>query len=384
MSAIANIRLAFKPLHFMKRLGAVCLIATLAACGTSKPKPEPLEPNVPLFAVSQVWSGSIGSLGDIDLTPSVVDGNVTLATANGEIVSFDGTTGAVLWRTKLDAKLAAGVGSDGTTYAVVSKQNEVIAVSDGKEQWRYRLPASSYTAPFVAGGRVFVLTADRTLVALDAYNGALIWMRERDGEPLVLQKSGVLMAVGNVLVTGYSGRLAGVSPDTGAEFWDAVLAAPRGINDIERLVDPVGRVSRERSDVCAQAFQSAIGCVDTNRGVTRWTQRVNGSVGVHGDAAEIFSVDNSGRVQGWDRYDGKNLWMTDRLRYRNLTAPLLLGRAVVVGDDSGTLHLLSREDGSPLNRFQLNGSGITVAPVVAGNTLVTVTNNGNVYGFRPD
>lgn len=371
-------------MRLMKGLGALCLSAALAACGTAKPKPTPLEANVPLFAVSQVWSASIGSLGAIQLTPAVVGDSVTLATASGEIASFNALTGASLWRTKLSDKLAAGVGSDGTTYAVVTAQNEVVALREGVEQWRHRLPARSYTAPLVAGGRVFILTADRTLIALDAQNGAEIWNRERDGEPLVLQKSGVLLPVGNTLVTGYSGRIAGVSPDTGAEYWDAVINAPRGINDIERLVDPVGRVSRERSDVCAQAFQSAIGCVDTSRGVTRWTQRVNGSVGVHGDTTEVFSVDNTGRMQAWDRYDGKNVWMSDRLRYRNLTAPLLLGRAVVVGDESGTLHLLSRQDGSPLNRFQLNSSGISVAPVVVGNTLIAVTNNGSVFGFRPD
>ena len=384
MRAVANMNPALKSMRLMKGLGALCLAAALAACGTAKPKPTPLGANVPLFAVSQVWTASIGSLGAIQLTPAVQGDSVTLATASGEIASFNAATGASLWRTKLSDKLAAGVGSDGTTYVVVTAQNEVVALRDGAEQWRHRLPARSYTAPFVAGGRVFVLTADRTLIALDAQNGAEIWSRERDGEPLVLQKSGVLLAVGNTLVTGYSGRIAGVSPDTGSEYWDAVINAPRGINDIERLVDPVGRVSRERSDVCVQAFQSAIGCVDASRGVTRWTQRVNGSVGVHGDTTEIFSVDNTGRVQAWDRYDGKNVWMSDRLRYRDLTAPLLLGRAVVVGDESGTLHLLSRQDGSPLNRFQLNSSGISVAPVVVGNTLIAVTNNGSVFGFRPD
>lgn len=373
----------------LSRLAAACgLSIALAACsifGSSKPEPAPLEANVPLLAVSQVWNTNIGKLGNIDLTPNVQQNAVTFATENGEIISLHSTTGETLWRTTLKDKLAAGVGSDGTTYAVVSINNEVIALRDGEEQWRYRLPARSYTSPFVAGGRVFILTADRTVFALDADNGALIWSRARESEePLVLQKSGVLLAVGNTLITGYSGRITALSPDTGSERWDAALTTPRGTNDIERLVDIVGRYSREQNDICAQAFQTTIGCVDANRGVTRWTQRLNGSVGVHGDQEAIFSVENNGRIQAWNRNDGKNLWLSDRLQYRSITAPLLLGRSVIVGDSSGLLHLLSREDGSPLNRFQLNSSGITRAPLVIGNTLIAITDNGSVYGFRPD
>ena len=86
----------------------------------------------------------------------------------------------------------------------------------------------------------------------------------------------------------------------------------------------------------------------------------------------------------WRRADGSRLWSTDRLQLRKLTAPLLLGRSVVVGDDDGLVHLLSKEDGSPLNRLTTDDSGIAAAPVVAADTLVVVTRNGGVYGFRPD
>jgi len=57
---------------------------------------------------------------------------------------------------------------------------------------------------------------------------------------------------------------------------------------------------------------------------------------------------------------------------------------VVVGDNTGLVHLLSREDGSPLNRLSTDGSAIAAAPVVAGDTLVVVTQKGGVFGFRPE
>ncbi|MGE8375898.1 MAG: PQQ-binding-like beta-propeller repeat protein, partial [Diaphorobacter nitroreducens] len=86
----------------------------------------------------------------------------------------------------------------------------------------------------------------------------------------------------------------------------------------------------------------------------------------------------------WRRTDGSRAWTSDRLQFRKLTAPLVLGRSVVVGDDTGLVHLLSREDAAPLNRLTTDGSAIAAAPAVAGDTLVVVTRKGGVYGFRPD
>jgi outer membrane protein assembly factor BamB len=105
---------------------------------------------------------------------------------------------------------------------------------------------------------------------------------------------------------------------------------------------------------------------------------------VHGDGDAVFGAESNGTVIAWNRKDGTRLWATDRLKHRKLTAPLLLGRSVVVGDDTGLVHLLSRTDGSPLNRVTTDSSGIAAAPVVAADTLIVVTRSGGIYGYRPD
>ena len=85
----------------------------------------------------------------------------------------------------------------------------------------------------------------------------------------------------------------------------------------------------------------------------------------------------------WHRQNGQRAWSVDTLLHRGLTAPLALGRSVIVGDGFGYVHLLSRENGSLLTRLATDGSAIAADPVVAGNTLVVVTRNGGVYGFVP-
>ena len=97
---------------------------------------------------------------------------MVVAASDGTVVTLDAVSGRELGRASAGAELSAGVGSDGRITAVVTRANQVVALEGGRELWRQRLPTQSYTAPLVAGGRVFVLGADRSLTALDGRSGA--------------------------------------------------------------------------------------------------------------------------------------------------------------------------------------------------------------------
>lgn len=365
----------------------LALVTALGGCawfGASKPKPLDLGPNVVKLDIRQAWTARVGAIKDVSLSTLVLGDNVYVAAADGTVVALNAQNGQDLWRMSVGKPLASGVGSDGVTTAVVTKANELVGIVQGKQAWTKRLEAGAYTAPLVAGARVFVMTADRTLAAYDARTGQALWSQQRTGEPLVLRQPGVLQAHGNTLLAGMAGRLVAYHPDSGSVLWEAPLASPRGTNDVERLVDLVGPTSTQGNVVCARAFQASVGCVDAARGQVLWTQTARGSVGVGGDAELLAGTDSNGVVQVWDRADGKRLWSVDRFQHRRLTAPMILGRSVIMGDDTGLVHVVSKQDGSHLNRLQTDGSGVAAAPVVAADTLVVVTRNGGVYGFRPE
>lgn len=357
----------------------------LAGCagGSARPKPAELPPNVAVVGVRSAWTARLPTV-DFPLQVSVQGQRVTLAATDGTVVTLDAATGGEINRQSVGEPLTAGVGSDGRVNAVVTRANEVVVLDGTRTLWRKRMLTQSYTAPLVAGGRVFVLGADRSVSAFDAHNGAQIWHLERPAEPLVLRQAGVLMAVGNTLVAGLSGRMVGIDPDNGSVRWEAPLASARGTNDVERLIDLVGGVSRQGNLLCARAFQAAVGCVDASNGSVKWTKPASGATGVAGDGERVFGAEADGRVFAWQAATGERAWTTDRLQWRYLTAPLVLGRSIVVGDSTGLLHLLSRTDGAPMNRLATDGSAIAATPVLAGNTLIAVTRKGGVYAFVPE
>jgi outer membrane protein assembly factor BamB len=263
--------------------------------------------------------------------------------------------------------------------------NEVVAIEEGKVLWRFRLPALSYTAPLVAGGRVFVLTADRAVTALDGASGQKLWTQQRSGgDPLVLQQAGLLMPFGDTLLVGWGGRLVSLNPNTGAVRWETLVGSSRGTNEVERLVDLVAGASRMGNALCVRAFQASVTCVDAIRGSTVWTRPAQGHVGLDGDENLVFGVESDSKVLAWQRSSGQLTWAQEALRFRGLSAPLALGRSVVMGDDKGLVHFLSRQDGQTLLRLSTDGSAITGKPLAAGQTLVVVTRAGGVFGFRPE
>lgn len=365
-------------------VGALVLVLAACASGPDKPKPTELGPNPALVQARLAWTARIGPV-DFPLEARALGGTLTLAGSDGTVTALDGATGRDLWRGTAGAAIGAGPGTDGRLSAVVTRSNDLVVLEQGREIWRESLGALAYTAPLVAGARVFVATADRAIIAFDGRSGRRLWNYTRPGEQsLVLRQGGVLMAVGDTLVAGIGGRMVGLNPLTGTVRWDVALANPRGTNDVERLVDLVGGVSRDGDVVCARAFQAAVGCVNAARGNLLWSKPASGAQGVHGDAQSLFGTEGDGRVLAWRRSDGERIWSVDRLRFRGLTAPLAVGRSVAIGDAQGYVHFLSREDGALMGRAATDGSAIVAAPVLVGDTLVVVTRNGGVFGFRPD
>ena len=364
-------------------LGLLVVLVSACSSAPEKPKPAALPTVTGQLAIGKLWSTSIGAV-TTPLFASVKGGHVAVASSAGQVAVLDASTGKDIWRLNLNVPIQAGVGGDGQRFAVITGNNEVVAMESGKVMWRYALSAVSYTPPVVAGQRVFVLTADRAVTALDGATGQKLWTQQRAGDPLVLQQAGLLMPFGDTLLAGWGGRLASLNPTTGAVRWETLIGSSRGTNEVERLVDLVAGVSRMGSTVCARAFQSSVACLDGNRGMLQWSRSAQGHQGVDGDDKFIFGAESDSKVVAWQRSSGQTAWTQDALRFRGLTAPLVMERSVVLGDDNGLLHFLSKQDGHALQRLSTDGSAIMGRPVLAGQILVVVTRTGGVFGFRPE
>ena len=364
-------------------LAAAVAAALLAGCAADKPKPAELQAVTAKIAGRQVWSASIGAVG-FPMQATLRGDRLVVAADDGTVVALDTANGREAWRAQVGARLSAGVGSDGRFSAVVTRDNELVVLEGAEVRWRQKIDTAVVTAPLVAGERVFVLGVDRTAQAFDALDGRRLWVYRRPGDALLLSQPGVLTAYRDTLLVGQGGRLVGLDPTRGSLRWDVPVATPRGTNEVERLADLVGPATRQDASFCVRAFQNAVGCVDAQRGALQWTQNTGGVQAVGGDAGLLVGADASDRLTARQRANGGLAWSSDLLLNRGLSAPVVVGPTVVVGDFEGQMHFLSREDGQPLLRLPTDGSRIVSAPVLSGTTLMVVTARGGVFAFRPE
>jgi outer membrane protein assembly factor BamB len=190
------------------------------------------------------------------------------------------------------------------------------------------------------------------------------------------------MPYGNTLVAGLSGRLTGFDPTTGRTLWEAPMASPRGLNDLERLVDVVGLSHRSDPYICSRAYMAQIGCIQAQRGQVAWTRTSQGDQGLSGNATMVVGVESNGLVVAWQRDGGDRIWESDRLKYRRLSAPVVTDSGIWLADDDGQLFLLDLQKGQLLGRTSLDGSALASPPLQRHGMVLLITRKGLVRAVR--
>lgn len=380
MSARCTAR-ARRPLAAALLAGALAL---LAACGTDRPKPTPLESFAPSIAGRAVWNARVDGGVRFPLVVAVRDEVFYAAGSDGTVLALDAATGRERWRAAAGAPLSAGVGADGRFTAVVTTANEVVVFDAGRPLWRQRVASSVVTPPLVAGERVFVMGVDRAVHAFDALDGRRLWSVQRPGDALTLAQAGVVAPFRNLLLVGQGSRLAALDPLRGTPVWDVAMATPRGTNEVERLADLVGPALRVGDRVCARAFQAAVACMDAARGTLLWSRNAGGTQAIAGNADVVVGADAGGRMTGWRAATGEVAWSHERLLHRGLSGGLAVGPTVVFGDVEGQVHFLSAATGQTQLRLATDGSPVVGTPVAAGATVLVTTRNGGLFAFRPE
>ena len=374
--------------QWTKRLSLACfsfLLLGLVACSSTpeKPKPTALADFNAKVTAQKIWAVQLSPFS-ANLSHNLSAGQLALVTSSGLVSLLNPANGAEAWRVALNTPIAAGIGGDGELYAVISQANELIAMSQGKVIWRVKLPASSFTSPLVAGGRVFVLTANRTVMAFDGASGQRLWSQQRSGDPLVLNQSGILTSFQDNLLVGLSGRLVAMNPDNGVAKWEVNMGFSRGTNEIERLTDLVSGVSRVNNVICARSFQTSVTCIDAMKGSNLWSRPAQGHVGLTGSDVAVFGSESDGKLVAWQAGSGQVAWQSEVLRFRGPTALNWHAGQLIVGDALGWIHWLDANNGQIVGRIQVDASGVAMTPVRVGQNWVVVTRSGLVQALRAE
>lgn len=370
--------------RLIRHVAAIALLGTLAACGSSKPEPAPLESLDAKSATVRATIAWSTRVGEVQPTAAlaVAGGRVALSSADGNLLVLDVANGREAWRAQIKGNVSAAAGFDGRYAAVVTDANELQVFDQGKLLWQERQPGRVMTAPVVAGERVFLQAVDRSVRAYDVLDGRWLWAYQRPGaEPLALGSRLVIQPFRDTLLVGQGSRLVGLDPLKGTARFDVNVGTPRGSNEVERLADLVGPMARVDDEACVRVFQFSVACLELNRGSVRWSRPQAGTQAVAADLRTVVGADGTDRLTAWKAENGDFLWRVDRFIHRRLGVPVIWGERIVVGDAEGYVHILSKADGRTLARVELD-SAVVAPPVISGDLLLVLTRKGTVSALR--
>lgn len=355
-----------------------------ALFGRSKEPPAPLPaPAAGGPRVASVWSLSLGRQSGIGFAPVAIGDSVWAATQDGTVAKVGIDTGRPVWRVQLGKPLTAGVGTDGTTTVVAARDGTLIALDDqGRIRWTASIGGEVVTPPAVADNLVLLRTTDNRVLTFEADSGRRRWTFSRQNPPLVLRHSGgVAMIPGAAFVGMPGGRIVALALNNGAPRWEVPLSQPRGTTELERIADVVGSPLIIGRELCAATYQGRIGCLELATGTSVWLRDFSTAVGLDVDPRGVVAPDDSDVVHAFDR-GGAPQWQNRAFARRRLSAPLIVGATIAIGDLEGNVLWLSRSDGTLQAISRTDGRPIVAPPAAVGTTLVVQTSGGSLLAFR--
>jgi outer membrane protein assembly factor BamB len=368
---------------------------TLAGCSSWNPlvflgfktepadKPTLLKPVTAQVTPRAVWTASTGKSQGFNFRPVSQGGQVYAAAADGTVSVFDEDTGRLVSRFDAKKKLAGGLEvGDGKIVAATAK-GEVIALDmNGKPLWTSVVGSEVISPAAIAGKIVVVRTTDGRILGLSADDGKRKWVFTRAMPPLLLRTEAGVLAIGRDVVAGYpNGKLIALDAEDGKLTWEVSVALPRGATELERIADVAGLPVIDGAQVCAGAYQGKVSCFEIQTRNLVWARDVSTTRALARDGKNIYVVDDSSAVQALDKSQGASVWKQDKLKFRRLTAPVILDSRIVVGDFEGYLHVLSPDNGEIIGRLKTDGTAIQQIVPIAGG-LIVQTAGGSVILVR--
>lgn len=396
----------------MKFISIVAISLVLIGCGSSPSSvlpPVELTPLSNQINISRQWKFTAGEgVSDfyLKLKPVFNKNTGYIVDYKGRLQAFVISDGRLLWETNLNVPVSGGLTLTGDKLFLGTSKGEVIAfdVKSVNELWRAQLSSEILSPPAISQSVVVTKTIDGRVYGLNLIDGSQKWVYDRTVPRLTLRGSSAPLISNDVVISASeSGKLSALTLKTGKLLWETTIAAAKGRNQLERVIDMDVDPVVIDDVIYVAGYQGRVAAVKIGSGQIIWSRDFSSYSGLYVDAYRVYITDDTGQAWALNRYNGSTLWRQDKLLRRKLTAPEAQDNYIVVGDYDGYLHWLNREDGKLVARKKVNGSdfpfdeeetdkelalyfskwnNILVRPILINNLLVSLDRVGHLEAFQ--
>lgn len=345
-------------------------------------------------------SGNGWDAGGVAIEPVVAQGKVFAMDARGFISAHDAANIAtVLWSSKEAVEpdepdiLGGGLAYQDGRLFVSTGYGKIVALNsvNGELLWKESLNIPVRGAPRVEAGKLFVITVDNQLFALDIATGKPVWNHRGISENAsYLGQVSPAYGEGMVIAAYTTGELLALKADSGEEAWaDALVIARR--NAASAIFTGIkGNPVIADGTVYAVSAGGLFAANSVVSGRRVWEQPIASlnTPWVAGNAIYVLTPESE--LVCLERESGRIHWVHPLPRYEDEAerkhplrwlAPVAVGGKVVVTGTHGEAFVLSAQKGDVLSRETIV-DGVQAGPVVAGGTLYVVTRKARLVAYQ--
>lgn len=354
-------------------------------------------------APQRVWSAQIAGASNrarLAATPVIHDGKLYVIDTDAMVSAFDAASGSKLWSTALTvnkdgkpSRFGGGVSTDGVSVFATNGVGDVAAldVSNGAIKWTKRPAGPLRGAPTLSNGNAYVMTQDNQIYAVRMADGEAQW-----NEAGPVGASGIFgvaapAAAQGTVIAGYStGELAAYRYENGRTVWNDTLSRTAMSTSVSTLTDIDADPVIDRGRVFALGQGGRMAAYELVTGQRIWEINIAGISTPVVSGEWVFVMTSDAKLLCVQRASGKIRWISKLPRYRDeedkkgvitWRGPVLANGRLIVANSDGQVWSVSAGEGSANLLVDIK-SPVSVAPVVANDTLYILDDSGRLTAFR--
>jgi len=370
--------------------GILCFFLLVGCVGLgddNTPEPTPLTAYPYQFQPLLLWSVATGRGMDEDflrLRPVIDENKIFVASKSGIVTALELTHGRKLWQKRMKQTITSGPAVANGFVIIVTKKRQAIALSadSGDILWRALLPNQVLAPPAVGKGHIILKTVDGQIIALALQTGQVLWTYTHGAPLLILRPSSAAQIINNKIVVGFSdGQLVALNLKNGNLLWERTIAFPQGFTATDQLIDIAANPILSCNVIYVVTYQGQLAAVSLQTGHVLWQRSFSSYSGL-AVSHHLYVTDTEGNIWAFNRITGRLLWKQSYLKHRVLTAPVIFGNSLIVGDKEGYIHWLALSDGHPLARDLVHDDASIIAnPVVRYPIVCILTREGGLSAW---
>jgi outer membrane protein assembly factor BamB len=349
--------------------------------------------------ITPQWTVSIGSgngEGRLLSAPIISEGIVYALDTSGHVIALQASSGEFLWQADIspagreDAIIGGGLAFGAEKIFVTSPHAEVLALDAKTGQILWRIPTQSpvRASPTFSEGRLYILTISNQLEVLDASTGNRLWdhagITEFAG---LLGTASPAVSKGVVVVTYSSGEIYALKAENGHQLWTETLSSTRRPDSLSSLSHIRALPVIDQNTVLIIGYNQKMAAYNLRRGEKIWERSIGGlrTPAVAGDF--IFMINSHNEIMCLTRDYGQVVWVKKlesdvENTYKVVwDGPVIANNKLYIINAGGTLVALDPTNGNVLSTTYV-GASVSLAPIVAQETLYILTDNGDLMAFR--